>query len=76
MFPGWQNELVAAGVPILDPKSIAWLSPAGWAPQFTPDLNDLIMFSRDLLDWLIRRRLAENTNVHFQERVIPRTTFP
>ncbi len=67
LFPGLQNELVAAGVPILDPKSIAWFSPAGWAPQFTPDLNDLIMFSRDLLDWVIRRRLAENTNVHFQE---------
>jgi len=25
------------------------------------------MFSRDLLDWQIRRRLAENTNVHFLE---------
>lgn len=67
LFPGLQNELVAAGVPILDPKSIAWFSPAGWAPQFSPDDSDLIMFSRDLLDWVIRRRLAENTNLHFQE---------
>jgi hypothetical protein len=55
-----QNELVAADAAILYPKSIAWFSPAGWAPQFTPDLNDLIMFSRDLLDWVIRHRLAEN----------------
>lgn|GEM_PF-3325052 len=62
-----QNELVAADAAILYPKSIAWFSPAGWAPQFTPDLNDLIMFSRDLLDWVIRHRLAENTNLHFQE---------
>ena len=27
----------------------------------------MIMFSRGLLDWIIRRRLAENTNVHFLE---------
>ncbi|MEG4210621.1 2-polyprenyl-6-methoxyphenol hydroxylase-like oxidoreductase [Microcoleus sp. S13_B4] len=66
-FPGLENELVAAGAPMLDPRSIGWFSPAGWAPQFSPDLNDLIMFSRDLLDWQIRRRLAENTNVHFLE---------
>jgi 2-polyprenyl-6-methoxyphenol hydroxylase-like FAD-dependent oxidoreductase len=66
-FPGLENELIAAGVPSLDPRSIRWLSPAGWAPHFSPDLNDLIMFSRDLLDWHIRRRLAENTNVHFLE---------
>ncbi|MEG4120460.1 2-polyprenyl-6-methoxyphenol hydroxylase-like oxidoreductase [Microcoleus sp. N9_B4] len=67
LFPGLENELIAAGAPSLDPKSIGWFSPAGWAPQFSPDLNDLIMFSRDLLDWQIRRRLAENTNVHFLE---------
>jgi 2-polyprenyl-6-methoxyphenol hydroxylase-like FAD-dependent oxidoreductase len=66
-FPGLEKELVAAGAPSLDPRSIGWFSPAGWASQFTPDLNDFIMFSRDLLDWQIRRRLAENTNVHFLE---------
>ncbi|WP_445174591.1 FAD-dependent oxidoreductase [Microcoleus sp.] len=66
-FPGLENELVAAGAPSLDPRSIKWLTPAGWAPHFSPDVNDLIMFSRDLLDWHIRRRLAENTNVHFLE---------
>ncbi|MEG4058730.1 MULTISPECIES: 2-polyprenyl-6-methoxyphenol hydroxylase-like oxidoreductase [unclassified Microcoleus] len=67
LFPGLESELVAAGAPRLNPKSIGWFSPAGWAPLFSPDLNDLIMFSRDLLDWQIRRRLAENTNVHFLE---------
>ena len=67
LFPGLQNEIIVAGAAILHPKSIAWFSPAGWAPQFTPDDRDLTMFSRDLLDWVIRRRLAENTNVHFQE---------
>jgi 2-polyprenyl-6-methoxyphenol hydroxylase-like FAD-dependent oxidoreductase len=66
-FPGLEKELVAAGAPSVDPRSMAWFSPAGWAPQSSPDLNDVIMFSRDLLDWQIRRRLAENTNVHFLE---------
>ncbi|MEG4068916.1 2-polyprenyl-6-methoxyphenol hydroxylase-like oxidoreductase [Microcoleus sp. Pol11C2] len=66
-FPGLENELVAAGAPSLDPRSIGWFSPAGWTPHFSPDLNDLIMFSRDLLDCQVRRRLAENTNVHFLE---------
>ncbi|MEG4091762.1 NAD(P)/FAD-dependent oxidoreductase, partial [Microcoleus sp. Pol12B4] len=67
VFPDLENELIAAGAPRLNPKSIGWFSPAGWAPQFSPDLNDLIMFSRDLLDWQICHRLAENTNVHFLE---------
>ena len=67
LFPGLENELIAAGAPRLDPRSIGWFSPAGWAPLFSPDFNDLIMFSRDLLDRQIRRRLAENTNVHFLE---------
>jgi 2-polyprenyl-6-methoxyphenol hydroxylase-like FAD-dependent oxidoreductase len=66
-FPGLEKELVAAGAPSVDPRSMGWFSPAGWAPLCSPDLNDLIMFSRDLLDWQIRRRLAENTNVHFLE---------
>lgn len=67
LFPGLHDELVAFGAPVLDPKSIAWFSPAGWAPQFSPDPNDLITFSRGLLDWVIRRRLAEITNLHFLE---------
>ncbi len=66
-FPGLENELIAAGAPSLEPRSIGWFSPAGWAPHFSPDVNDLMMFSRDLLDWHIRHRLAENTNVHFLE---------
>jgi 2-polyprenyl-6-methoxyphenol hydroxylase-like FAD-dependent oxidoreductase len=45
LFPGLQKELIAAGAAILDPKSIAWFSPAGLAPQFAPDDSDLIMFS-------------------------------
>ncbi|NJK74101.1 MAG: 2-polyprenyl-6-methoxyphenol hydroxylase-like oxidoreductase [Richelia sp. CSU_2_1] len=67
LFPGLHDELVAFGAPRLDPNSIAWFSPAGWAPQFSPDPNDLIMFSRSLLDWVIRRRLAEINNLYFQE---------
>jgi 2-polyprenyl-6-methoxyphenol hydroxylase-like FAD-dependent oxidoreductase len=67
LFPGLQDELVTFGAPKLDPKSISWFSPAGWAPLFSPDPNDLIMFSRSLLDWVILRRLAAINNLHFLE---------
>ena len=68
LFPGLQNELVAAGAPVLDPRTdTAWFSPAGWAMQFDPDLTDLVIFSRDLLDWVIRHRLATFANIRFLE---------
>jgi hypothetical protein len=40
-FPGLEKELVAAGAPSVDPKSMAWFSPAGWAPQSIAILNHL-----------------------------------
>ncbi|MCU0541761.1 MAG: 2-polyprenyl-6-methoxyphenol hydroxylase-like oxidoreductase [Oscillatoriaceae cyanobacterium Prado104] len=67
LFPGLHDELITFGSPRLDQKSIAWFSPAGWAPLFSPDPDDLIMFSRSLLDWVIRRRLSEITNLHIRE---------
>jgi 2-polyprenyl-6-methoxyphenol hydroxylase-like FAD-dependent oxidoreductase len=57
-FPGIGEELVAAGAPSLDmAKDIAWLNPAGWGVRFPSDLG-FVAFSRDLLDWHVRRRLA------------------
>ncbi|MEW6499228.1 MAG: 2-polyprenyl-6-methoxyphenol hydroxylase-like oxidoreductase, partial [Cyanobacteriota bacterium] len=67
LFPGLQNELVAAGAPILDSAvDTAWFSPAGWAIRFNPDLTGLV-FTRELLDWTVRRRLAAFENVRFLE---------
>jgi 2-polyprenyl-6-methoxyphenol hydroxylase-like FAD-dependent oxidoreductase len=58
LFPGMGDELVAAGAPTLDmANDIAWLNPAGWGIRFPSNLG-FIAFSRDLLDWHVRRRLV------------------
>ncbi len=66
LFPGIGDELVAGGAPTLDmTQDIAWLNPAGWGVRFPSDLT-FIAFSRDLLDYHVRRRLiAGNAGVRF-----------
>ncbi len=66
LFAGIGDELVAAGAPTLDmANDIAWLNPAGWGVRFPSDLG-FVSFSRDLLDWHVRRRLvADNGGVRF-----------
>ena len=67
LFPGIQEELVAAGAPSLDMAAdIAWLTPAGWGIRFPSDLT-FIPSSRELLEWSVRRRLAAFANVCFLE---------
>lgn len=68
LFPGLGNELVAAGAPVLDmAKDVAWLTPAGWGVRFPSELA-MIAFSRELLDWHVRRQLdAYHDNVRFLE---------
>ncbi len=65
LFPGLQDELVAAGATLLTSDS-KWFSPAGWAFRLTPDSASFVC-SRSLLDWTIRRRLAALGNVYFLE---------
>jgi 2-polyprenyl-6-methoxyphenol hydroxylase-like FAD-dependent oxidoreductase len=65
LFPGIGDELIAAGAPVLDmAKEVAWLNPAGWGVRFPSDLA-FIAFSRDLLDWHVRRRLTADDRVRF-----------
>ncbi|MFG2004462.1 FAD-dependent oxidoreductase [Spirillospora sp. NPDC048911] len=59
LFPGLEDELRTAGVPdIRVPADLLWLTPAGWRRRF--ESTRLLTFSRDLLDWTIRSRLAKN----------------
>lgn len=46
---------------------MAWLNGAGWSVRFQSGFN-ILAFSRDLLDWKIRRRLSAFTNVRFLEQ--------
>jgi 2-polyprenyl-6-methoxyphenol hydroxylase-like FAD-dependent oxidoreductase len=63
LFPGLQDELVAAGAPLLDIASeFAWYTPKGWGVRFPSDLM-ILAFTRPLLDLHVRRRLAANPKI-------------
>jgi len=69
LFPGLKADLVARGAIELDSmQDIAFHTSAGWAARSSSDLM-LLAFSRDLLDWYIRRRLVAFPNVQFLTEV-------
>jgi 2-polyprenyl-6-methoxyphenol hydroxylase-like FAD-dependent oxidoreductase len=66
-FPGLQNELVADGAsPVNLSKDLAWLNPVGWSVRF-PSRLEMLSCSRNLLEWHVRRRLRQFSNVRFLE---------
>ena len=68
-FPGLQDEMIAAGAPVLDMAGdAAWLTPAGWGLRFPSDLT-MLACTRDFLDWNVRRRLADFAGVTFLQQV-------
>lgn len=67
LFPGVSDELLAAGAQLIDPAAdLAWLTPAGWGFRFQSGLQ-MLTFTRDLLDWIVRRRLVAFADVQFIE---------
>jgi hypothetical protein len=66
LFPGLDEGLVSAGAPVVDmANDVAWLTPAGWGIRY-PSEPRMIAFSRDLLDFEVRRRLLAS-GVRFLE---------
>lgn len=64
-FPGLRKEMLAEGALEIETSAdIAWLNPAGWGVRFDSGVRAL-SFSRGLLDWVVRRRLAAFNNIHF-----------
>ncbi|GAA2453726.1 hypothetical protein GCM10010191_85570 [Actinomadura vinacea] len=62
LFPGLEEELGAAGAPVLGiPSDLLWMTPQGWRRRF--EVNRLMTFSRELLDFSVRARLAKIDNV-------------
>ena len=58
LFPGLQDEMIAAGAPLVDmANEIAWFTRAGWGIRFPSDLK-VLAFTRPLLDLHVRRRLS------------------
>ena len=63
LFPGLQDEMIAAGAPLVDmANDIAWFTPAGWGVRFPSELK-VLSFTRPMLDLHVRRRLASNPKV-------------
>jgi 2-polyprenyl-6-methoxyphenol hydroxylase-like FAD-dependent oxidoreductase len=68
LFPGLSEELEEAGaVPLDSANDFEWLTPAGFAPRFPSGLP-LLMSSRDLLEWTVRKRVAALPKVNFLEK--------
>ncbi|MEM9214916.1 MAG: FAD-dependent monooxygenase [Cyanobacteria bacterium P01_F01_bin.150] len=67
LFPGLTDELVSHGAPLLnDSQDICFFSQYGVAKK---DASSILTISptRGLLDWIIRRRLCQQSNIQFLE---------
>ena len=63
LFPGLQDEMIAAGAPLVDmANEIAWFTRAGWGIRFPSELK-VLAFTRPLLDLHVRRRIANNPRI-------------
>lgn len=63
LFPGLSAEMVEQGACRVDTaEELAVLTYYGWSAQHQPGLT-LLTFTRPLLDWCVRRRLADWTKV-------------
>src|SRR5271166_6172978 len=69
LLPGLTTDLLAAGALLLDTSGdLAILTPFGWGLRFRSGLQ-LLACSRNLIDWVIRRRVAARPNLRFWQEV-------
>jgi len=67
LFPGFEAELVAAGVPVVEGSDSLWLNAAGWCRRYHSPIR-LLGASRELLEWRVRTRVTALDNVRALER--------
>ena len=68
-FPGLQDEMIAAGVPLVDmANDIAWFTRAGWGVRFPSKLK-VLAFTRPVLDLHVRRRLLQNSKIEIADQM-------
>ena len=69
LFPGLQDEMIAAGVPLLDmANDIAWFTRAGWGVRFPSELK-VLAFTRPVLDLHVRQRLLQNEKIEVADQM-------
>jgi len=67
LFPGLQDEMIAAGAPLVDmAQDMAWFTPAGWGVRFPSDLK-VLAFTRPVLDFYVRQRLGLNPRIKIMD---------
>lgn len=68
LFPGIEEDLISSGAQPVDMgEDGKWLTPAGMAPRFRSGVS-LLTCTRNLLEWLVRKRVVSLPNVRFLER--------
>jgi flavin-dependent dehydrogenase len=66
-FPGFDRDLQAAGAIAFDwAADCRWYNFGGWKPRFESELVARHC-SRETLEWLIRRRVADLANIHWRQ---------
>ena len=69
LFPGLQDEMIAAGAPLVDmANDIPWYTRAGWGVRFPSEMK-VLAFTRPMLDLHVRRRLVENPKVEICDQM-------
>ncbi|MGH2583567.1 MAG: NAD(P)/FAD-dependent oxidoreductase [Dehalococcoidia bacterium] len=67
-FPGLTEEMVAAGAVLLRfQRDALWLTTAGWCERFDTGEAPLLSSSRELLEFTVRKRIANSGRVRFIE---------
>ena len=69
LFPGLQDEMIAAGAPLVDmANDVPWYTRAGWGVRFPSEMK-VLSFTRPMLDLHVRRRLTENPKVEICDQM-------
>ena len=66
LFPGFEGDLVAAGVPVVEGSESLWLNAAGWCRRYQSPIR-LLGASRELIEWQARTRVTALDNVQVLE---------
>ncbi|MFR9801903.1 NAD(P)/FAD-dependent oxidoreductase [Pseudonocardia sp. RS010] len=68
LLPGLTDEAVAAGVPLRDTAAdVRYGAKVGWFPRYDSGLQ-MLMPTRQFLEWLIRKRVGALPGVVFRDR--------
>jgi 2-polyprenyl-6-methoxyphenol hydroxylase-like FAD-dependent oxidoreductase len=66
LFPGFEADLVAAGVPVVEGSDSLWLNAAGWCRRYRSPIR-LLGATRELIEWQTRTKVTALENVRVLE---------